>query len=76
MVVFGGGFDTGSLVSPLDYIPHRAANVGAERLPGKQVMDVSVYTDGIRYDVIEFRTRHYCDGVRVEGTMLTVEVPE
>lgn len=62
--------------TPLIWEPYRGPNVDAQRTPGRQRLDWTIRTQGKVYDEIEIRTRHDCEGERVDQTMITVEVPE
>lgn len=72
MVVFGVG--VGDSLVALDFLPYRGPNVELDRIEGRQVMDITVDTLGILYDQIEIRTRHDCDGRRVDSLFLRVDI--
>lgn len=58
---------------PLDYEPIRATGQTANRTPGEQIMQLRVRTE-TRFDRIEVRTMHDCEGRLVDGVMLNAEV--
>jgi hypothetical protein len=71
MVVYGLAFGN---YTALDYRPRRGPNEDFERIEGRQTMDIIVETRGVRYEAIEIRTRHDCDGERVDSIFLRAEL--
>lgn len=63
-------------VTPLDYVPYRGPNIDEDRLEGQQAMEIIVDMAGVKYDNIEVRTRHNCEGRHVDNVFLAVEVPK
>lgn len=53
----------------LDWLPYRGPGQTAQRTAGQQIMDITIYPGGVRYDEYEIRTRHDCEGVRVDRVM-------
>lgn len=47
-----------------------------DRPAGQQRLSIQIYTEGRLFDGFEFRTRHLCDGEKVDKVFATVEVPE
>lgn len=72
VVVFGYLLDS---LRPLDFIPIREGRVERERTAGPQRMELVIDEQAERYDEIEVRTRHNCNGIIVDKTMLRVDVP-
>lgn len=62
-------------VQPLDFIPVRDGNVSQQRTEGKQRMELVIDEKATQYDEIEVRTRHNCEGLIVDKSMLKVDVP-
>lgn len=44
-----------------------------DRTEGEQVLFGRLYVDGLSYDSFEIRTRHNCDGRRVDGVFLKLD---
>lgn len=45
-----------------------------DRFPGYQTLHVEIHTEGIDYNQVELRTRHDCDGVRVDRIFLNEDL--
>lgn len=71
MVVYGYAFGN---YTALDYRPRRGPNEGFERIEGRQTMDIIVDVNGVKYEAIEIRTRHDCDGERVDSVFLRADL--
>lgn len=72
MVVYGEAFGN---YTALDYRPRRGPGEGMDRTAGRQTMDIIVDTQGVTYEALEIRTRHDCDGERVDSVFLKAEMP-
>lgn len=46
---------------------------GRDRMAGEQVLAGRLYVAGLSYDSFEIRTRHNCDGRRVDGVFLKLD---
>lgn len=71
MVVYGVAFGE---YTALDFRPRRGPGEGFDRTEGRQTMDIIVDTRGVTYEEIEIRTRHDCDGERVDSVFLKAEL--
>jgi hypothetical protein len=60
----------------LEWTPYRGPNVTEVREPGRQKLDWDIRVNGGVFDTVEIRTRHFCDGERVDRTMLVIDMNE